>query len=315
MRDQGRQLLRAANLSVLEQNALLVGLALLVAAVVAAAATSDATGLERTIGVAGLSALLLFGISRGTRAYHAGSAAALPTSVGRRSVRIPTARASTAMTIVIALVVPVGIGLVALVAVDVAWLPIAGVVLLGCGAMLTTWVRELRDPYDYRMESEEASELVRRLCMRADMPPSEVVVEHHVTATAWTKRGTIHLTSSLLELLDSRELEAVLAHEVAHLARRDAAAMEVCSGPSRVLLGFAGLARPLWRLTRTMIEVDGTVIAVFVWLAAAIVVPPAYALGWISRSSVLGMSRSREFAADAAAATLTGRPAPSPPHS
>jgi heat shock protein HtpX len=30
--------------------------------------------------------------------------------------------------------------------------------------------------------------------------------------------------------------------------------------------------------------------------------------GWVSRLSVLRMSRTREFAADAAAATLTGRP-------
>ena len=31
-------------------------------------------------------------------------------------------------------------------------------------------------------------------------------------------------------------------------------------------------------------------------------------IGWTSQLSVLGMSRAREFAADAAAATLTGRP-------
>jgi heat shock protein HtpX len=31
-------------------------------------------------------------------------------------------------------------------------------------------------------------------------------------------------------------------------------------------------------------------------------------IGWVSRLSVLGMSRARELSADAAAATLTGRP-------
>lgn len=41
---------------------------------------------------------------------------------------------------------------------------------------------------------------------------------------------------------------------------------------------------------------------------AVLSVPPAFLLGWISRLSVLGMSRAREFAADAAAAALTGRP-------
>lgn len=37
-------------------------------------------------------------------------------------------------------------------------------------------------------------------------------------------------------------------------------------------------------------------------------VPPALVFGWISRLSVLGMSRARELTADAAAATLTGLP-------
>jgi heat shock protein HtpX len=43
-------------------------------------------------------------------------------------------------------------------------------------------------------------------------------------------------------------------------------------------------------------------------IVAVISVPPAFAIGWVSRLSVLGMSRAREFSADAAAVTLTGRP-------
>ena len=43
-------------------------------------------------------------------------------------------------------------------------------------------------------------------------------------------------------------------------------------------------------------------------IVLAIGLAPAFLLGWFSRLSVLGMSRSREFAADAAAAALTGRP-------
>jgi Zn-dependent protease with chaperone function len=42
------------------------------------------------------------------------------------------------------------------------------------------------------------------------------------------------------------------------------------------------------------------------WVLALLSVPPAFVIGWISRLSVLGMSRARELAADAAAATLTG---------
>ncbi len=48
--------------------------------------------------------------------------------------------------------------------------------------------------------------------------------------------------------------------------------------------------------------------AIFVAFWAALALPAAFLFGWLSRLSVLRMSRTREFAADAAAAALTGRP-------
>jgi hypothetical protein len=44
------------------------------------------------------------------------------------------------------------------------------------------------------------------------------------------------------------------------------------------------------------------------WILAVLAVPPALVVGWISRASVLGKSRAREFSADAAAAAATGGP-------
>jgi heat shock protein HtpX len=87
--------------------------------------------------------------------------------------------------------------------------------------------------------------------------------------------------------------------------------MEICSAPSRVLLAFAGLlARWSDRGIRSFAMVlpgSGTVMALLV-AAAALCGPPAFVIGWVSRLSLLGFSRGREFSADAAAATLTGRP-------
>jgi len=102
----------------------------------------------------------------------------------------------------------------------------------------------------------------------------------------------------------------VLAHELAHLARRDAAAMEICSAPSRVLLGFSGLVAPrLLRWTRGLFRHGAPPgIAFVIWIVALLSVPAAFVIGWVSQLSVLGMSRAREHAADAAAATLTGAP-------
>ena len=44
------------------------------------------------------------------------------------------------------------------------------------------------------------------------------------------------------------------------------------------------------------------------WVMAWLCVPPALVLAWLSRLSMLGSSRAREYSADAAAAALTGRP-------
>jgi Zn-dependent protease with chaperone function len=76
-----------------------------------------------------------------------------------------------------------------------------------------------------------------------------------------------------------------------------------------VLLAFArllpGLARVTVECLRSGVPPGFTG---FPWLFAVLCVPPAFVVGWISRLSVLGMSRAREFAADRAAVALTGRP-------
>jgi heat shock protein HtpX len=154
-----------------------------------------------------------------------------------------------------------------------------------------------------------APSLLVRLCMRGDIPVPDLVVEPGIVANAWTTGGRIHLTRPLLTLLDESELEAVLAHELAHLAHRDAAVMDVCSAPSRMLLGFVGFVVPGFRGWLRNIFVHGEPsIGLGLALLSVLCIPPAFFLGWVSRLSVLRMSRVREFAADAAAANLTGRP-------
>jgi heat shock protein HtpX len=185
------------------------------------------------------------------------------------------------------------------------WLVIAGALLLGCLGLLTSAVRRSRDlSYAYPPGPESA--VLERLCMRADIPVPELVVEADAEANAWTTRGRIHVTTRLLSRLDDAELEAVLAHELAHLAHRDAAVMDVCSAPSRVLLALAGVLTSVLKGTKTAMGLGQ--VGALVVIGAAIGLPPAFLLGWSSRLSVLGMSRTREFAADAAAAALTGKP-------
>ena len=311
-RDRGAWDLLAAKLSTFERNALLVGVFSVVAAIGMAFGFETTGGSVRFMGLAGLLALLICASSRGIRLYRAGIRAALPTSVGRTRVRIRPSRGFGVLTVALAIVLPLAAVVAVLILVEWAWLPVAGVLLVGCAGMWTTWTRNAVEAREYSMSSDTASGLLQRLCIVADIPVPEVVVEHDVVSTAWTARGRIHLTSPLLELLDDRELEAVLAHEVAHLARRDAAVMEICSAPSRVMLSFATFLTPrLGRWTWEMVRHGGRVGilgAGAMWMLAVLCVPPAFVLGWIARVSVLAMSRAREFAADAAAVTLTGSP-------
>jgi heat shock protein HtpX len=208
----------------------------------------------------------------------------------------------------VAVVLPLVVGVALLVAIDWVWLLVAGVCLIGAAAAVVGTAAE-DDRYTFFRSAETAGTLLQRLCIRADMPVPELVVEYHWRANAWTAGGRIHITDVLLELLDERELEAVLAHEVAHLARRDAAVMEICSAPSRVLLGFTSLVFPrVFSFTRGLLGFAPPGILIGMLFLVALTVPPAFVLGWISRISVLGLSRAREHSADAAAVTLTGSP-------
>jgi heat shock protein HtpX len=307
-RHQIRRALREQQVSALEENAVVAGIVWLVAALVTVPVTGGLGGVPQVLGSAGLLALVVFAGSRGLRAYRAGLPASLPTTVGRARVRLRPRRAVSAATAAGALGLPLVGGAAAVALVEWTWPFFAAVLLFGCGATLATWVSQL-DDYDYPSRpAEVTSELLRRLCIVADMPVPELQVEPGPVASAWTVRGRIHVTTRTLDLLDDAEVEAVLAHELAHLAHRDAAVMDVCSAPSRVLLGFARSVAPrLWAWVMRWAEVSVAFGAATAGLAA-LCVPPAFVIGWLSRFSVLGMSRAREFSADAAAATLTGRP-------
>jgi heat shock protein HtpX len=299
-----RQLLREARVSRFEEHSFLAGLLLIGAAVMLAIVNGDLGGSAQALGALALAVMGLCATSRGVRLYRANVTAAMPASVGRASIRIRPGRISTMTTAMLALALP-AVAAVAMVAlVEWGWLVITGALLLGCLGLLVRALDRSRD-LSYAFPPGPESALLERLCMRADIPVPELVVEADAEANAWTTRGRIHVTRRLLSRLDESELEAVLAHELAHLAHRDAAVMDVCSAPSRVLLALAGVLTSVLKIWRAALASSLFGIPVVV---AAIGLPPAFLLGWFSRLSVLSMSRIREFAADAAAAALTGRP-------
>jgi heat shock protein HtpX len=137
---------------------------------------------------------------------------------------------------------------------------------------------------------------VERLCVLADLPKPEIVIAPDEQPNSWTvglspRRTRLYVTAGLLALLSQSELEAVIAHELAHIAHHDAAVMSVVGGPGAVL--FDGARR---------------IFASDWWLCLWSGLLAAGAIGWLSRLATLSLSRRRELAADASAAMLTGRP-------
>lgn len=110
----------------------------------------------------------------------------------------------------------------------------------------------------------------------------------------------IAVSDGLLYLLGGRERAGVLAHEVAHIAAGDVTLMRLGDLLRRMtaFLCHCGLLSLL--LNALLIPGAGAPLWIVVLLAAAPV-----SLGLLQ----LSMSRGREFAADAAAARLTGDPA------
>ncbi len=135
---------------------------------------------------------------------------------------------------------------------------------------------------------------VERLAQLADLPPPQLFLVDSETPNAFTvglKRTTsrIAVTSGLLETLEPNELEAVLAHELSHVANRDA-----------VVMTFASVPRAIGE---TMIAEEGVVF--YLWWVVWWIGIPIWALGSLL---TLALSRYREFAADRGSALLTGRP-------
>lgn len=136
--------------------------------------------------------------------------------------------------------------------------------------------------------------VTERLCAVASLPKPQLYVDRERQPNSWVvarprRPAELHVTTSLLELLEPAELEAVVAHELAHLANHDAMVMTVVGGPGAALQeGGAKMLRiHFWALPGALL---------------------ALAIGWLSRLGTNTLSRYRELAADAGGAALTGRP-------
>lgn len=156
-------------------------------------------------------------------------------------------------------------------------------------------------------QDHRLSQIVRRLAMQAGLPMPKVYVIPDMSPNAFAtgrnpEHAAVAATEGSLRLLDDRELEGVIAHELAHVKHRDilissvaatiAAAIMMTARLASYAAMFGGMGDRRDREGSNPIALLATII--FAPLAAMLV--------------QTAISRSREFAADAGGAKIAGSP-------
>ncbi|MFY9784059.1 MAG: zinc metalloprotease HtpX [Acidimicrobiales bacterium] len=155
-------------------------------------------------------------------------------------------------------------------------------------------------------------EIVDRLCLLANMQKPRVgVAEMDMPNAFATGRSPSHsvicATRGIMTRLNDEELEAVLAHELSHVAHRDVAVMTIASGVgmlagliSRIALfgamfgGGRGGGRGRGGGQIVLLEMATLLISILVYIVAYLL--------------TMALSRYRELAADRSGAILIGKP-------
>jgi heat shock protein HtpX len=166
-----------------------------------------------------------------------------------------------------------------------------------------------------REEAPDLHAMVERLCALADLPKPRIAVIPSDVPNAFAtgrspKHAAVAVTNGLWKRLEPQEVEAVLAHELSHIANRDVLIMTLASF-------FAMLAALLTRFglyagmfggfggggNRSNNNNGGGQVPV--WLIVFAVAVVTYAISFVLIRSI---SRYREYAADRGSALMTGAP-------
>jgi heat shock protein HtpX len=212
-----------------------------------------------------------------------------------------TLRMLLALVLLAAFYAAVGAGVVAILWWEFGWLASG---LVGLAIALGAAIAHLHVPESLVLRSARARQRavvehrlqrpLERLAALADVPVPRLAVVDTKTPNAFTVgitpgRTVVAVTEGLSDALTDRELEAVLAHELTHIANRDASVMTFVSFPRTIAHTLIG---------------DDSFGAVVLFLVSPLSLP-LWALGTLLTMTI---SRYREYAADRGSALLTGAP-------
>lgn len=160
-------------------------------------------------------------------------------------------------------------------------------------------VSETENPEAYR----RVAPIVRNLCQRMGLPMPKLWIIPQDSPNAFaTGRNPAHasvaFTSGILRLMDDREIEGVVAHELGHVLHRDILISSVAATLAAAITLLARMAFWFGGSRRSDDREGGAMGAI----AMMILAPIAAAL------IQMAISRSREYEADAASAKYTGTP-------
>jgi heat shock protein HtpX len=138
-------------------------------------------------------------------------------------------------------------------------------------------------------------DLVARVAAQADLPQPRVALirswaPNALTAARKPETAVVAVTTELMRRLEPNELEAVAAHELAHVANRDGPVMTFVSGPVMAISA-------IWHSD----DIRGKLSYIFLFWVFVPVHVLSLMLLWT-------ISRYREYAADRGSALVTGAP-------
>jgi heat shock protein HtpX len=159
-----------------------------------------------------------------------------------------------------------------------------------------------------RKENKRVYNLIENLCIQSGMTMPKVYVIEDDSLNAFAsgineKTFSVSLSRGIINKLDDDELEGVIAHELTHIKNRDVRLLII----SIIFVGiFAFLAELAFRSLRFSgrgnkdSKGSGAIV-----LIAIVITSIAYLLSMLLR---FGISRRREFLADAGSAEMTKKP-------